>query len=184
MWFSLTREGGGFDAPDTLFRLQTMSAHLREQYFPLFLLILHQCLALMLLANQFGARRLDEEVPEAVACFADLCEALLDVIVTGSFNQIMQRQHHRAYLAQHDIFEAERLYRKVSDSTRELHVMLLLRKTERVQQRADEQARDYSAREKAAQERSERLGMWFAAIAFLLGRPSQALSNFKVIGGP
>ena len=141
-----------------------MPAHLREQYLLLFLLALHQRFTLMHLSDQVSARWLGGDNPEAEARFADLCEALLEFTARGYFHQVMQRDHHhRCFHAWQQVFETERLYQEVSDEVRELHGILLMRKTERIQHLAEEQRRllDEKAladaeRERAAQD-TERL---------------------------
>lgn len=193
MWFSVTLEGGGFvafDAPDTPFWAETMPAHLREQYFLLFLLALHQRFALMSLSDQVCARWLTSDDARAEADFAELREALLEFTARGYFSQVMQREHHhRCFRAWQEVFECERLFREVNDEVRELHGMLLMRKTERLQQLAEEQrymmnaqAQAETKRERAAQRRSERLGLWFGVVAFLLGFPSLVLGYLQLIG--
>jgi hypothetical protein len=192
MWFSTTLEGGGFvafDAPDTNFWSETMPVHLREQYFLLFLFALHQRFSLMHLSDQVCARWLGDDVVRAEARFAELREALLEFTARGHFTQIMQREHHhRCFRAWREVFETERLYREVRDEVRELHSILLMRKTERIQQLAEEQrrlieaqARAEAQREKGAQARSDRLGLWFGAVAFLFGFPSLVLSYLDVV---
>jgi hypothetical protein len=196
MWFSLTLEGGGFvafDAPDTPFWSETMPMHLREQYFLLFLFAVHQRFALMHLSDQVCARWLSEsEDLAAEARFADLRETLLEFTARGNFAQIMQREHHhRCFRAWRAAFETERLYREVRDEVRELHEMLLMRKTERLQQLAEEQRRWMDARahaevqrEKAEKARADRLELWFGAAAFLLGFPSLLLAYLQVVRLP
>jgi hypothetical protein len=192
MWFSLTLEGGGFvafAAPDTPFWSTTMPNHLDEQYFLLFLLALHQRFTLMDLSDQVCSGWLSADGGQAEAHFAALRETLLEFTARGYFNQVMQRHHHhRCFRAWQDVFETERLYREVTDEVRELHGMLLMRKTERIQRLAEEQRRMLDAqaqaeavRERAAQERSERIGTWLGGIAFLLGFPSLVLSFLQVI---
>jgi hypothetical protein len=193
MWFSLTLEGGGFvacDAPETPFWSETMPAHLREQYFLLFLFALHQRFTLMTLSHQVCARWSNGEVAQAEARFADLRETLLEFTARGNFDQIMQRDHHdRCFRAWREVFGTARLYREVADEVRELHAMLLMRKTERIQQLAEEQrcltearAHAEAERDKAAQARAERLGSWFGAIAFLIGFPALMLSYMDAVG--
>jgi hypothetical protein len=193
MWFSLTLEGGGFvafDAPETPFWSETMPAHLREQYFLLFLFALHQRFTLMTLSHQVCARWSGGAAAQAEARFADLRETLLEFTARGNFYQIMQRDHHdRCFRAWREVFGTERLYREVGDAVRELHAMLLMRKTERLQQLAEEQrglaeaqAHAEAERDKAVQARAERLGFWFGAIAFLLGFPALTLSYMDAVG--
>lgn len=199
MWFSLTLEGGGFiafDAPETPFWSQTLPMHLREQYLLLFLLALHQRFTLMHLSEQVCARWRGGDdpragAPAAEARFADLREVLLEFTARGYFRQVMQREHHhRCFQAWQRVFETERLYQEVSDEVRELHGMLLMRKTEHIQRLGeeqrrllDEQAHADAAREHAAQRRAARLGNWLGGIAFLLGLPSLVLGFLQAIGG-
>lgn len=193
MWFSLTLEGGGFvafDAPETPFWTETMPSHLGDQYLLLFVLALHQRFTLMHLSDQVSARWLGGDDPEAEARFADLREALLEFTARGYFHQVMQREHHhRCFHAWQQVFETDRLYQEVVDEVRELHGILLMRKTERIQRLAEEQralmdaqARADAERERAAQRRAEGIASWLGGIAFLLGFPSLVLAYLSVIG--
>lgn len=174
MWFSLTLEGGGFvafDPPDTKFWTSTMVEHLKEQYFLLFLLALHQRCTLMTLSEQVCARWPREDQPGLIERFTQLRESLLEFTARGYFSQVMQRDnHHRCFRAWQRVFEVEQLYREVRDEVTDLHGMLMLRKTERIRQLGEEQ-RGYA----------ERLNIWFGVVAVLLGLPSVALAFLQVI---
>ncbi len=186
MWFSGTLEGGGFvafDAPNTLFWSETMPEHLAEQYFLLFLLALHQRFALMHLSEQVCEHWLGAEERVAETRFASLREALLEFTARGYFTQVMQREHHhRCFRAWRAIFEIESLFREVNEEVRELHGMLLMRKTERMHQLAEEQREFLAARERVAQARATRLGLWFSTIAILLGFPSITIALLQHLG--
>ena len=193
MWFLSTLEGGGFvafDAPETAFWSQTMPSHLREQYLLLFVLALNQRFTLMHLSNQVSANWLGSGATEAEERFSELREGLLEFTARGYFHQVMQRDHHhRCFRAWRTVFETERLYEEVKEEVRELHGILLMRKTERIQLLAEEQRRSMhvaeqlsAEREEAAQKRAGRISGWLGGIAFLLGFPSLVLGFLGVIG--
>jgi hypothetical protein len=194
-WFVFSLEGGGFvagNAPTAPFFRQTLPDHLRNEYFLLFELVLHQRFALMGLSEKVarhwlpgGTQGSDEEREVA---FARIRDALLSFTARGHFTQVMQREHHhRCYRKWQDIFQVDRLYQEVSDEVRDMHEYLLMRRTERIERLTEEQRRQTEAaaraeaeREQAAQLRAKRLEGRFNRLALLLGLPALALTYVDV----
>jgi len=141
MWFVFSQEGGAFvafNAPQTdqtdFFRRQ-LPNHLREQYFLLFLLTLHQKFALMRLSQDVSEHWLKGDFKERTQSFERIRNDLLDFTARGYFVQVMQREHHhRVYRKWQEVFQLEQLYREVSDEVREMHEYLLSEQTKRLEE--------------------------------------------------
>lgn len=172
-WFIFSLEGGGFlgvDAPQTDFFQQTLPSHLRDKYFLLFLLALHQKFTLMMLSEKVAANwRISDDVATDVEhntkVFTNIRNQLLLFTARGYFTQVMQREHyHRCYRKWQEVFQLERLYGELNDEVREMHeysLMQLLRRQdeaakERDRQRQEEIRRqDEAARERDRQRQEE-----------------------------
>lgn len=175
-WFTFSLEGGAFLAwnpPAHPFFMETMPAHLRDQYFLLFLLTLHQRFALMKLSEDVSEHWLAGDEARRADVFTHLRDSLMEFTARGYFAQVMQREHHhRCYKKWQEIFEIERLYAEVSDEIREMHADLLMKRTQRLQQLGE-----------AAEKRSQALGEKLNKIAFLLGGPALVLAYLDAVGG-
>jgi hypothetical protein len=94
--------------------------------------------------------------------------------------QAMQRERlHRCYSKWQETFQVDRLYQEVHDEVQEMHDYLLLRRTERLQQLAEEQrlqaaaeARAQMAREQIAQEQARRLERLISWLTVCIGVPA------------
>ena len=135
--FTFSLEGGAFvafDAPENEFFRVTLPSHLRDQYFLVFLLTLHQRFALMRLSQRV-AERWGEGEEARNANFEHIREAFLDFSARAYFVQVMQREHHdRFYRKWHHVFQLEKLYQEVRDEVREMHEYLRMGQAERAQQ--------------------------------------------------
>jgi hypothetical protein len=145
-WFTFSLDGGAFvacNAPETDFFRYSLPTQLREQYFLQFLLALHQRFALMMLSDEVAKHWLaeDEEREESRAkAFERIRDTLLSFTARGYFSQVMQREsYHQCYRKWQETFQVEHLYREVSDEVREMHDYILMRRTERLQQLAEQQ---------------------------------------------
>ena len=185
-WFLFSLDGGAFvacNAPETPFFRQTLPHHLRDQYFLLFLLALHERFALMSLSQQVSEQWLRGEEMERAQAFEGIRDALLAFTARGYFTQVMQQEHyHRCYRKWQETFQVERLYQEVSEEVGDMHDYLLMRRTERLQQLAEAEARAERERERAAQERERRLERRLNQIALLLGVPAVGLAYLDAIG--
>ncbi|MCI0489590.1 MAG: hypothetical protein L0229_23615 [Blastocatellia bacterium] len=191
-WFVFTLESGAFvafDAPDTRFYRAVLPRHLRDQYFILFLLALHQRFALMKLSDEVAMNWLagnegDSESPlemKREESFRRIRDALLAFTARGHFTQVMQRKnHHRCYLKWQETFQVKQLYGEVSDEVREMHNYLLMRRTERLQQLAEEQQRQSNAEAEASRARAQYLERLISYLALLLGVPALLLSYLGI----
>lgn len=139
MWFVFAQEGGAFvafNAPKTDFFRRELPNHLRDQYFLLFLLALHQKFALMKLSQEVSEHWLTGNLKERTQTFERIRNDLLDFTARGYFTQVMQRDHHhRVYRKWQEVFQLEQLYREVSDEVREMHEFLLAEQTRRLESR-------------------------------------------------
>ncbi|MCL1474263.1 hypothetical protein [Argonema antarcticum] len=168
-WFVFALEGGGFlavDAPQTDFFKQTLPAHLRDQYFLLFLLALHQKFALIRLSEMVAANwRISDDVETDVQhnteVFTNIRNQLLLFTARGYFTQVMQREHHhRCYRKWQEVFQLERLYRELNDQVREMHeysLMQLLRRQDEAAKESDRQRQEDIRRQDEAAKERERL---------------------------
>jgi hypothetical protein len=134
-WFLFALEGGAFvafDPPATQFYQETLPAHLRDQYFLLYLLALHQRFALMALSDQVARHWLSSGRDEQAEVFARIRGRLLDFTAKALFAQIVQRGHYdRCYQKWLEVFQIERLYREVRDEVADMHGELQQRREER-----------------------------------------------------
>lgn len=141
MWFVFSLEGGVFvaiNAPPTDFFRRELPAHLRDQYFVLFLLALHQRFALMNLSQQVSEHWLRGTERERAEAFGRIRDTLLEFTARGYFTQAMQREHHhRVYRHWQEVFQLEQLYREVSDEVREMHDYLQMRQVQRLERRVN-----------------------------------------------
>lgn len=138
--FVFSLEGGSFvafDAPKTEFFRVTLPSHLRDEYFLVFLLTLHQRFALMRLSQRVAERWGGEA--ERVANFERIREAFLDFSARGYFVQVMQREHHhRFYRRWHQVYQLDLLYQEVRDEVREMHEYLRMKQAERAREIQEE----------------------------------------------
>ncbi|MFB2833001.1 hypothetical protein [Floridanema evergladense] len=153
-WFIFSLEGGGFlgvDAPQTDFFQQTLPSHLRDKYFLLFLLALHQKFTLMMLSEKVAANwRISDDVATDVEhntkVFTNIRNQLLLFTARGYFTQVMQREHyHRCYRKWQEVFQLERLYGELNDEVREMHeysLMQLLRRQDEAAKERDRQRQE------------------------------------------
>ncbi|MCS3921208.1 hypothetical protein Q2T83_01145 [Fervidibacter sacchari] len=139
MWFVFSLEGGAFvaiNAPETDFFRRELPSHLRNEYFLLFLLTLHQRFALMSLSQQVSEHWLRGDEGERAKAFERIRDTLLEFTARGYFSQAMQREHHhRVYQRWQEIFQLERLYQEVSDEVREMHEFLQMRQSKKLEER-------------------------------------------------
>ncbi|MEB3830793.1 hypothetical protein [Phormidium sp. CCY1219] len=167
-WFVCTLEGSSFlavNASTEPFFRATLPSHLRQQYFLLFLLALHQRFALMSLSEQVAESWVRDEATRLQE-FDLIRDRLLWFTARGYFAQVMQRKHHhRCYCKWQEVFQLDRLYREVHDEVREMQeysTLQYLRRLEaaekqREQQRLEEKERQAAAEKKREQQRLEDL---------------------------
>jgi hypothetical protein len=164
-WFAHSLEGGvfiAFDPPDTPFFRNNLPRHLRDQYFLAFLLALHQRTALLHLAHDIARHWLPGHESNRYAEFERLYERLLLLQARSRFVQVTQRElTHRSYRRWRTVLQVDELYRDVGDEIRELRAHLLLQRTQRVQELAEQQ-----------QLQANRLERRLSQVALLLGVPA------------
>lgn len=184
-WFVFSLDGTAFVAanpPDTVFLKQTMPDHLRDRYFLLFLIVLHQRFVLMDLSDRVAHEWLHGDEFSRATAFADIRDALLKFTARGYFSQVMQTEHHHSvYRRWQDTFQVDLLYREVSDEVREMHSDLMLRRTEKLQELAEAQRKRDEQEAKQRQEQEQRVEMWFSRLTFLLGIPAVVLGFLQTM---
>lgn len=174
-WFIFSLDGGSFlacDAPrESSFFRQTMPDHLRDQYFLLLLIVLHQRFTLMSFSEDVVNKWLTEKDEEKrVIAFRDIRDRLLGFTAHGLFTQIMQREHHhRCYRKWQEVFQIKDLYEETRGEVREMHDYLQMKRTERIKELAEE-------REKNAKERSERLERIVSILGVCFGVPALVIA--------
>jgi hypothetical protein len=168
-YFVLTLDGSSFvafDAPQTPFFRETLPAHLRSEYFILFLMTLYQRFALMLLEDEISsgwALGTDDEQRETV--LRKVRDRLLMFTAQGHFTQVVQRQHHhRCYRRWQEIFQIDQLYAEVHRAASDMHDYLEAKRDSRIQTGL------------------RRVDVRMRQIAFLLAPPSLALSFLNAAG--
>ena len=160
--FVFSLQGGSFvafDAPETEFFRVTLPSHLRDEYFLVFLLTLHQRFTLMRLSQRVTERWSEGEDKRAIN-FARIRERFLEFSARSYFVQVMQRDHHhRFYCKWHEIFEMDQLYQEVREEVREIHEYLRMNQAERMQELQENQKRqlELAAREEARREHEAKL---------------------------
>lgn len=145
-WFIFSLESGSFlaaDAPQTEFFRQTLPSHLRDQYFLLFLIALHQRFTLIALSSKVALNWLaDNENKQdnknsnrqREQIFEEIRNQLLVFTARGYFTQVMQRQHHhRCYRQWHDVFQIKELYQEINDEVRDMYEYSLMQQTRRLE---------------------------------------------------
>jgi len=140
-WFIFSLEGGSFlaaDAPQTEFFRHTLPSHLRDQYFLLFLIALHQRFTLMMLSSKVALNWLADDEQNSnrqrEQVFEEIRNQLLVFTARGYFTQVMQREHHhRCYRQWHQVFQIEELYQEVNDEVRDMYEYTLMQQTRRLE---------------------------------------------------
>jgi hypothetical protein len=187
IWFASSVEGGtflAFDAPRHDFWRQRLPDHLANQYFLLFLLALHQRLALMALSDEVAGRwpavPLAGGEEERERAFREIHDKLLAFTARSYFAQVMQREHHhRVYRRWLETFQIERLYAEVNAEVREMFEYSLLLRTERI---ADLQ-QETAERERLRQDRLDLLERRLGQLAFIFGPPGLVVGFLGATGG-
>lgn len=133
-WFVFSLEGGAFvafDAPKNDFFRINLPTHLRDQYFLLFLLTLHQRFALTRLSQEVSEHWLRGNEDERMRYFKRIRFSLMQFTARGYFIQVVQREnHHRFYRKWQEVLQVERLYQEVNDEVQEMYNDLLLQRSE------------------------------------------------------
>lgn len=139
-WFVFSLDGGAFlagDAPDNTFFRQTLPDHIRDHYFLLYLLTLHQRFFLMSLQQRITQQWVNASAAGRLASFEAIRESLLEFTARSIFPQIMQREHHhRCYRKWQEVFQIDELYREVRTEVRDMHEYSLFKLTEREERSA------------------------------------------------
>ncbi len=187
IWLAYSVEGGtflAFDAPRHDFWRQRLPDHLANEYFLLFLLALHQRLALMALSDEVAGSwpmiPVVEDEAERERAFRQIRDKLLAFTARSYFAQVMQREHHhRVYRRWLETFQIERLYAEVSAEVREMFEYSLLLRTERI---ADLQ-QETAEREQLRQHRIDLLERRLGQLAFIFGPPGLVVGFLGATGG-
>lgn len=167
VWFTFAQQAAGFVAfnapgtPEGFFR-KDLPERLRNRYFLLYLLTLHQKFMLMYLSDQVSESWLGGDESQQMATYTRIRDKLLEFTARGYFAQVMQlEQHHRYYCRWRETLQLETLYQEVSQEVREIHSHLQLR----LDQRRVEQS-----------ERLNRVVLWLTGITVGFALPSLFVS--------
>lgn len=157
-WFVFALEGGSFlavnSSTEQFFR-ETLPQHLRQEYFLLFLLTLHQRFALMSILEQVADSWVTDEETR-LQQFEQIRDRLLWFTARGYFAQVMQRaHHHRCYCQWQQVFQLKQLYQEVNDEVREMQEYLTLQYLRRLEaaEKESERRRNEEREQRAAAEK-------------------------------
>lgn len=141
MWFTFSLEDGTFvavNAPQNEFFRRSLPIHLREQYFLLFLLNLHQRFSLISISQMVSERWLQGNFTERRRAFERIRTLQLEFTARGYFNQVMQRDnHHRVYVKWREVLQIDKLYEEVREEVREMHEYTLSEQTRHLERRVN-----------------------------------------------
>jgi hypothetical protein len=136
-WFTFALDGGGFvafDPPATEFFRRDLPAHLRQQYFFLFLLAHYQRFTLMQLTHDVAGEWVCRSYRRRLRRFRRLYDDLLDFEARGYFVQAMQREHHhRCFSRWVEVLQVPRLHAEVSTQLERMHQALTTQQRETLQ---------------------------------------------------
>ncbi len=165
-WFIFSLDGGAFlscDGPQTEFFKRTLPEHLRDHYFLLFLLSLHQRFTLMNLSQQVSEHWLERDDDARTRAFERIRETMLEFMARGRFAQIMQQEHHHnCYRKWLTTFQVHELSEEVRSEVAEMHSHL------------------QAIRERESQERLQHLEHRISSLVVLIGIPT-LVSAFLVL---
>lgn len=167
VWFTFAQQAAGFvafnapGAPEGFFR-NDLPQRLRNRYFLLYLLALHQKFMLMHLSDQVSESWLRGDESQRQAAYKRIRANLLEFTARGYFAQVMQlEQHHRYYCRWRETLQLETLYHEVSQEVREIHDYLQLQ----LDQKRVEQS-----------EGLNRVVLWLTGITVMFALPSLFVS--------
>lgn len=143
-WFIFSLDGGNFlalDPPDTPFFRENLPKHIHKEYFHLYIIALHQRFGLMEMSHDVAEHWGAENEEDRIKAFENIRNRFLSFTARGYFTQVMQTEHHhRNYRKWQETFELQRLYDEVREEVREMFDWLQLKRSERLEKTAKEQA--------------------------------------------
>ncbi|OYT73999.1 MAG: hypothetical protein CFK48_00485 [Armatimonadetes bacterium CP1_7O] len=137
IWFTFAQQAAGFvafNAPRDVsgFFRGDLRERLRDRYFLLYQLALHQKFRLIHLSNGVSRNWLGGDEKERRTVFVQMRDSLLEFTARGYFAQVMhQEQHHRYYCRWREVLQLEMLYQEVSNEVREMYDYLEMRLEEK-----------------------------------------------------
>lgn len=137
LWFTFAQQAAGFvafNAPRdaSAFFRSDLPKRLRDRYFLLYQLALHQKFRLIHLSNGVSRNWLSGDEKERRKVFVRMRDSLLEFTARGYFAQVMhQEQHHRYYCRWREVLQLEMLYQEVSNEVREMYDYLEMRLEEK-----------------------------------------------------
>jgi hypothetical protein len=187
-WFIFSLAGGAFlacEPPNTDFLNITMPHHLRDLYFLVLLLALHQRFKLMDLSEQVAKRwlgpsvasnsgSLDDQTDEhRLKAFEEIRDEFLEFTARGYFAQIMQHEHHHLFYRKwQEVFQIRDLYEEVRDEVREMYQFLQTKHSEQIKRATDDQRKQMEHQAQEEEKRARRLSMRISILACLIVIPS------------
>lgn len=190
-WFTFSLAGGSFlacDPPETDFLRTTMPDHLRDLYFLVLLLALHQRFKLMDLSEQVAKRWLAPAVSKPTStdkppeleidekrfkAFEEIRDEFLEFTARGYFAQIMQHEHHhRFYQKWQEVFQIHDLYEEVRDEVREMYQYLQSNRADQIKRATENQRKQLELQATKEEKRAKSLSMRISILACLIVIPS------------
>lgn len=167
LWFTFAQQAAGFvafNAPGDAagFFRGDLPQRLRNRYFLLYQLALHQKFTLIYLSNGVSRGWLGGDEQKRRQIFVRMRDHLLEFTARGYFAQVMhQEQHHRYYCRWREVLQLEMLYQEVSNEVREMY--------EYLEMRLEEQRTEQS-------EQLNRVVLWLTRITVFFALPSIVVS--------
>ena len=158
-WFTFSFDGGSFlacDAPGNEFFNATLPGHLRDAYFHLYIIALHQRFAMISLSQEVAEKWETKIEANKVRAFEQIRGKFLAFTTRGYFfAEVAQSEHHQRYYRKwQEYFELRRVYNEV----RKMFEWLELIHAKRIQDAATEQAKlfEQETKEAARREKEEK----------------------------
>ena len=172
-WLLFSLEGGSFFAgkvPDKPFFHETLPKHLQGIYYLIYIIALHQKLAMNMLQNEVAqnwvVQRSDSADHKRERAFSRIRDAVLAFSARGYFTQVVQLDHHHRYYQRwQEILQTACLYKELRDEVSDMFDYLLLQRQERLQRIAKDQ-----------EMRTRRLERLISVIACMVGLPILGLT--------
>jgi hypothetical protein len=187
-WFTFSLAGGAFlscDPSDNKFLRDTMPSHLRDLYFLVMLMVMHQRFKLMDLSEQVARRWLARSeiaagefsdrslLKHRYRAFQEIRNQFLEFTARGYFAQIMQHEHHhRCYRQWQEVFQVRDLYEEVRDEVREMYQFLQERRAEQISEATNSQKNELERQTLEQERRARALSLRISILTSMVVVPS------------
>ena len=175
-WFLFSIEGGSFFAcnmSSTPFFRETLPNHLRNIYFLVFLLALHQKFTMNMLSHRVAhhwiAAQASSEDEGRYHAFTSIRDTLFAFSARGYFTQIFQLEHHHRYYKRwQEVLQTARLFSELKDEVKEMFDYLMLQRQDRIQRIVEDQEKRAQRLEKLVSLGAGMVGLPILGLTFQL----------------